>query len=93
MLDDVGKGEGVKDPSPQNGQGLVAGRFAVLHLGKLSATVNDPAKQALVKKKEELEQAIDELKYRKASMALPEYRRMLAQYLTELAQVQEELDK
>jgi hypothetical protein len=93
LLDDLGKGEGVKDPSPQNGQGLVAGRFAVVHLGKLSATVNDPAKQALVKKKEELEQAIDELKYRKASMALPEYRRMLAQYLTELAQVQEELDK
>jgi hypothetical protein len=93
LLDDAGKGEGVKDPSEKNGQGLVAGRFAVIHLGKMTAEINDPAKRALLKKKEELEQSIDELKYRKASMALPEYRKRLAQYLTELAEVQGELDK
>jgi hypothetical protein len=59
----------------------------------MTAEINDPAKRALLKKKEELEQSIDELKYRKASMALPEYRKRLAQYLTELAEVQGELDK
>ena len=30
--------------------------------------VNDPEKQKLLKRKEELEQSIDDLKYRKASM-------------------------
>ena len=40
LLDDAGKGEGVKDPSEKNGQGLVAGRFAVIHLGKMTAEIN-----------------------------------------------------
>ena len=46
-----------------------------------------------MKHKEELEQKIDELKYQKASMALPDYRRQLQQYLVDLAKTQEELDK
>ncbi len=40
--------------------------------------VNDPEKQKLLKHKEELEQSIDELKYRKASMDLSEYRQQAA---------------
>lgn len=93
LVEDTGKGEGVKAPSPENGQGLIAGRFALLHLSAVAANINDPGKQKLLKRKEDLEQAIDELKYRKASMDLNDYRRQLSQYLVELAKTQEALDK
>jgi len=93
LLEDTGKGDGVKAPSAENGQGLVAGRFALLHMGSVAAIARDPAKQALLKHKEELEQSIDELKYKKASMALADYRRQLQQFLLDLAKTQEALDK
>lgn len=93
VLDDTGKGEGVRDPSAENGQGLIAGRFALLHLGSVASIVNDPAKQALLKRKDELETEIDELKYRKAALSTREYTNQLRQLLTELAKVQADLDK
>jgi hypothetical protein len=93
MIEDTGKGEGVKTPSPENGQGLVAGHFALLHLSGVATLVNDPAKRMLLQRKEELEQAIDVLKYKKASMDLAEYRKNLQQLLLDLAKTQEALDK
>ena len=93
LLEDTGKGEGVKAPSAENGEGLVAGHFAVLHLGAVAAQLNDPQKVALLKKKEELEQSIDDLKYHKASMDVAEYRAKLNAFLLELAKTQEALDK
>jgi hypothetical protein len=93
LIEDAGKGEGVKLPSAENGEGLIAGRFAVLHLGAAAAQSRDPAKLALLKKKEELEAAIDDLKYRKASMAVQEYRQQLQVFLLELARTQKELDQ
>jgi len=93
LLEDAGKGEGVKAPSPENGEGLVAGRFAVLHLGATAAQIRDPAKLELLKKKEDLEAQIDDLKYRKASMSVQEYKGHLNQLLIQLAQTQEALDK
>ena len=93
MIEDTGKGEGVKAPSPENGQGLVAGRFALVHLGAVSAQINDPEKLKLLKRKEELEASIDELKYKKASMDVNDYRKQLAAFLVELAKTQEALDK
>ena len=44
LIEDAGKGEGVKIPSAENGEGLTAGRFAVLHLGRAAAQSRDPAK-------------------------------------------------
>jgi hypothetical protein len=93
LIEDAGKGEGVKTPSAENGEGLTAARFAVLHLGSAAAESRDPAKLALLKEKEELEAAIDDLKYRKASMAVQEYRMQLQQLLLNLAKTQEALDK
>ncbi len=93
LIEDTGKGEGVKAASPENGEGLVAGRFALVHLGAVSAQINDPEKLKLLKRKEELEAAIDELKYKKASMDVSDYRRQLSQLLVELARTQEALDK
>ena len=40
-------------------------------MGANAAAAKDPAKKALLDKKDEIEQAIDELKYEKAGMAEP----------------------
>ena len=93
LLEDTGKGDGVKVPAVDNGEGFIAARFALLHTGSAIAMAKDPAKQKLLKDKEEVEQKIDELKYRKASMAVSEYRQQLAKYLLDLAKTQEALDK
>jgi len=93
LIEDAGKGEGVKVPSAENGEGLTAGRFAMLHLGATAVESRDPAKLALLKQKEELEAQIDDLKYRKASMAVQEYRQQLQVLLLQLAHTQGELDK
>jgi hypothetical protein len=93
LLEDAGKGDGVKDPGPENGEGQIAGRFAVLHLGAVAAVVNDPKKQEMLKKKEELETQIDDLKYHKAAMDTNEYQSQLRKLLLDLAQTQAELDK
>jgi hypothetical protein len=93
LMEDAGKGEGVKIPSTENGEGLTAGRFAVLHLGTAAVQSRDPAKLALLKQKEELEAAIDDLKYRKASMSVQEFRQQFQTLMLELAKTQEALDK
>ena len=93
LLEDAGKGEGVKVPAVENGEGFIAARFALLHTGSAIAMAKDPEKQKLLKEKEDVEQKIDELKYRKASMSVAEYRQQLAKYLLDLAKTQEALDK
>ncbi|MGH9663440.1 MAG: hypothetical protein ACRD9L_03335 [Bryobacteraceae bacterium] len=93
VLEDTGQGEAVKTPSPENGKGLLAARISLLQTSAAQAVAKDPAKQALLKKKEELDQQIDTLKYQKAAMPLEEYRKQLSALLLELAKTQEELDK
>ena len=94
VLEDTGHGDGVRDPNPENGQGLMAARFVLLRIGATSqALARSPEKLKLLGRKEELEQQIDKLKYEKAAMRADEYKSKLAQLLIELAQVQEELDK
>jgi hypothetical protein len=93
VLEDTGKGEGEHTPSPQNGEGRLAATFAVVRLGSNAAAARDPAKRALLDKKEQLEQAIDQLKYQKAALPENQYKQQLTQLLLALAQVQEEIDK
>jgi hypothetical protein len=93
VLEDTGKGEGEKAPSPENGEGKLAGVFTVVRLGANAAAARDPAKRALLDKKEELEQAIDTLKYQKAAIPSDEYKRQLTQLLLQLAITQEALEK
>jgi hypothetical protein len=93
LIEDTGNGEGVKAPSVEKGEGIIANRFNLLHLGAVATFVNNPEKQKLLKRKEELEAQIDELKYRKASMDLNDYRRQLQALLVELAKTQTELDQ
>ena len=93
LIEDTGKGEGVKTPSPENGQGIIANRVNLLHLGAVASYVNNPEKQKLLKQKEDLEASIDQLKYQKAAMDPREYRGQLQKFLLELAKTQEALDK
>jgi hypothetical protein len=93
VIEDAGKGEGVKDPSAENGEGLAATRFALVHLGTSLAVAKDPAKQKLVKHMEDLDAQLDELKYEKASIDPREYRQKLQQLMIDRAQTQQELDK
>ena len=91
VFDDVGRGDPVREPG--SGQGMLMSSITVLRLdGNLQAS-NDPNKRALLEKKEELEQKIDELKYKKAAMDPDDYKKQLTAALVELAKVQEELDK
>jgi hypothetical protein len=93
VIEDTGKKEGVRAASPENGEGLLAGSFALLRIGAAQKAASDPAKRALLEKKEELEQKIDTLKYQKAAMSADDYKRQLSAALLELAKAQEELDK
>src|SRR5579864_7325441 len=93
VLEDTGKGEGVKAPSPENGEGLLASRFPLVRHGALAQAANDPRKKELIAKKEQLEQQIDQLKYQKAALPAEEYKKQLSALLLQLAQTQEELDK
>jgi hypothetical protein len=93
VLEDTGKGDGEKAPSAENGEGKLAGAFTVVRLGANAAASRDPAKRALLDKKEELEQAIDKLKYEKAALPADEYKKQLTRLLLELATTQEALEK
>jgi len=93
VLEDTGKGEGVKTPSAENGEGLLAGRFPLMRRGALASAASDPRKKELVAKKEELEQQIDALKYQKAAMPAEQYKKQLGALLLELAKTQEEIYK
>ena len=69
MLEDTGKGEGVRAPSTENGEGMLASAFPLLRLGSNASAARDPAKLKLLTQKEELEQQIDRLKYREGGHA------------------------
>jgi hypothetical protein len=93
VFEDTGKNEPVRAPSVENGEGLLVSSFTLVRLGAAQNAANDPAKRALLAKKEELERQIDTLKYEKAAMSQEDYAKQLRSALVELARVQEELDK
>jgi len=93
VLEDTGKGDGVRAPSPENGEGLLAAQFPLLRLGATAAAAKDPAKVQLLAKKEDLEQQIDKLKYEKAAIPPDEYKKQIGALLLKLAQTQQEIDK
>jgi hypothetical protein len=91
VFEDTGHGDPVRTPSRTEGAFLSS--FIVLRIGDSQKAANDPAKRALLAKKEELEQKVDSLKYQKAAMDPDDYKKQLLDTLLELAQVQQELDK
>ena len=91
VFNDTGKGEPVRNAG--DGQGLLMSSFTLLRLGATQQAANDPAKRALLEKKDALEQKIDTLKYQKAAMDPDDYKKQLTEALVELARVEEQLDK
>jgi len=90
-FNDVGHGEPVREPG--NGQGTLLSNFTLLRLDAGQVAANDPARRALLDKKEELERKIDILKYRKAAMDPADYKKQLTDALVELSNVQEKLEQ
>ena len=93
VLEDTGKGDGERDPKAENGQGKLAATFALVRLGANAAAARDPNKRPLLEQKEQIENAIDKLKYEKAAMNAADYKKQLTALLLELAKVQEALEK
>jgi hypothetical protein len=97
VIEDTGKGSGVtaagNGPDPDTGEGRLASTFAVVRLGANAAAAKDPAKKALLDQKDQIETAIDELKYQKAGMASDDYKKQLTRLLLELSRLQAEIDK
>jgi hypothetical protein len=91
VFNDVGHGEPVREPGSD--QGVLLSNFTLLRLGASQLAANDPAKRALLDKKEELERKIDILKYRKAAMDPADYKKQLTDALVELSNVQGKLDQ
>jgi hypothetical protein len=93
VIEDTGKGSGERTATAENGEGKLAAAFTVVRLGANAAAARDPNKRPLLDKKEQLEQAIEKLKFEKAAMPAQEYKRQLTQLLLDLAKTQEALDK
>ena len=93
VIEDTGKGTGERTATADNGLGKLAASFTVVRLGANAAAARDPNKRPLLDKKEQLEQSIEKLKFEKAAMPAPEYKRQLTELLLELAKTQEALDK
>lgn len=97
LIEDTGKGNGVaanaNGPDTETGEGKLAASFTVVRLGANAAAAKDPAKKALLDQKEEIEQAIDQLKFDKPTMAEEDYKKQLTRLLLELAKIQEAIDK
>jgi hypothetical protein len=93
VLEDTGKGEGERDPKTENGEGRLAAAFPLVRIGANAAAARDPNKRPLLDQKEQVENAIDKLKYEKAAMNADEYKKQLTALLLQLARIQEALDK
>lgn len=70
-----------------------AASFPFLKYGSAAVVVTDPAKRALIAKKNDVENRIDALKYQKSLMAPDDYRKQLTTLLLELSRLQESIDK
>ncbi len=93
VFEDANKKDPVRAASTETGEGQLMASFSVLRIGAAQEAANDPAKRALMDKREGLEQKIDTLKYQKAAMNADDYKKQLSDALLDLARTQEELDK
>jgi hypothetical protein len=93
VFEDTGRGEAVRAPSAEAGEGRLLAALTLVRLGESRKAVLDPAKHDLFAQKEDLERRIDVLKYQKAAMAERDYEQQLKALLLDLARVQAALDK
>ena len=92
VFEDIGTGDAVRTASVDNGEGRLLNTFSLIRLGSSKTAALDPAKRDLLARKEELENQIDILKYKKAAIAPADYRKQLNDLLLSLARVQAQID-
>src|SRR5262249_44156291 len=85
MLEDRGEGEGVREPSQENGEGLLAGAIPVIRMEDENLAMDTPEARNLRAQKRKIEEDIEALKYRKASMSTGAYSKELEKLLVGLA--------
>ena len=69
VFEDTGKGEPVRAPAADIGEGRLLSSLTLVRFGEAQKAALDPAKRDLLAKKEDLERQIDVLKYQKAAMS------------------------
>jgi hypothetical protein len=92
LIEDRGEGEGAREATPENGQGLLAGALAVRRLGGQQSALDTPEVRELRASKRQIEESIERLKYNKASMDTDQYFQQLEKLLVDLSQLQQRLD-
>jgi hypothetical protein len=93
LLTDTAKANAVRDPKPENGQGILAAAFPVLRPHTQVAGNVTPEKQKLLVRKQDVEAKIDRLKYQRAALSEEEYKQQLTALLLDLARTQAEIDR
>jgi len=93
VFEDRGRGPAVRAVSESSEEGRLLASLVLTRFGTGSVLAADPAKRALLAQKQQLEQRIDELKYRRAAMPAEDYKRALTEALVALAKVEQELDR
>src|SRR5438552_7090117 len=93
VFEDTGKGEPVRAPAADIGEGRLLSSLTLVRFGDAQKAALDPAKRDLLAKKEDFERQIDVLKYQKAAMSQNEYEQQLKALLVGLARVQAAMDK
>jgi hypothetical protein len=93
VFEDTGKGEPVRAPAADIGEGRLLSSLTLVRYGDAQKAALDPAKRDLLAKKEDFERQIDVLKYQKAAMSQTEYEQQLKVLLVGLARIQAALDK
>ena len=85
QLEDMGAKTGVDDPDGRTGEGILARRFFLDGTFATRAGANDPQLAALYKEKFALEDQVDQLRTKKASMTTDAYDDALEAVLVQLA--------
>jgi hypothetical protein len=93
VFEDTGKGEPVRAPSVDSGEGRLLSSLILVRSGDAQKAAFDSSKRDLLAKKEDFERQIDALRYQKAAMASNEYEQQLKVLLVGLARVQAALDQ
>jgi hypothetical protein len=94
MLDDNGDAQAQSKPSPENGDGLLAGTTFLdggTNVGKRDDL--NPEQQELARTAQELEKQIEALKYVKSQMSEAEYEKKLEDLLLKLARINTKLPR
>ena len=93
VFEDTGKGEPVRAPAADSGEGRLLASLILVRSGDSQKAAFDSTKRDLLAKKEDFERQIDVLKYQKAAMTQTDYEQQLKALLLGLARVQAALDK